>query len=337
MAGTRCASSPTSPGVFGRVLLARVDLEGQDGPAVVDLNPHLDYTVSTLPQTERDLSLGDPRAILWSAAGERGYVAGMGSNNVIAIDAAGRRLGAPIEVGEGPTGLALDEQAGRLYVLNKFESSISVVDTAAGHEIGRLDFFDPEPAAIKAGRVHLYGTHENSGLGPGRLRDLPRRRALRPPGLGPRRSERRSGRPAGPEQGHGPQRPERRLRPAPPHEGADDDADAAGHHRQGAAALARRPRRPGGVQRRLHRPAGRRHEPHGGGDAGVRGLPGHDPLPTQPLPQPRQHAAQRPPAAGALLRRPLRSGRARRCRTATHSAGSRSTGRRASSTTRWPA
>jgi YVTN family beta-propeller protein len=156
---------PNVTGVFVRAMLARVDPEGHDGPAIVDLNPHLDYSVPTLPQSERDRSLGDPRSIVWSADGGRGYVAGMGSNNVVVVDALGDRVGAPIEVGEGPTGLALDGPAGRLYVLNKFESSISVVDTAAGHEIGRLDFFDPEPPAIKAGRVHLYGTHETSGLG----------------------------------------------------------------------------------------------------------------------------------------------------------------------------
>jgi hypothetical protein len=38
---------------------------------VVDLNPHLDYSVSTLAQSERDKSLGDPRGIAWNAAGRR--------------------------------------------------------------------------------------------------------------------------------------------------------------------------------------------------------------------------------------------------------------------------
>ena len=36
-------------------------------------------------QAGRDLSIGDPRAVVWNAAGTRGYVAGMGSNNVIVI------------------------------------------------------------------------------------------------------------------------------------------------------------------------------------------------------------------------------------------------------------
>ena len=73
-------------------------------------------------------------------------------------------LGHPA-VGEGPTGLALDEGAERLYVLNKFEASISVVDTASELETARVFFHDPTPALVTTGRKHLYDTHKNSGLG----------------------------------------------------------------------------------------------------------------------------------------------------------------------------
>ena len=91
----------------------------------------------------------------------------MGSNNVIVIDSSGARGGMQptIEVGEGPTGLVLDESQNRLYVLNKFEASISYIDTASEIEIGRTAFFDPSPPAIKTGRKHLYDTRKNSGLG----------------------------------------------------------------------------------------------------------------------------------------------------------------------------
>ncbi len=122
---------PKLNGRFLRVQLGIVD-PGQLGPTlVVDLNPHLTYAVPTIPQAQRDLSIGDPRGIVWNADGTRGYVSGMGSNNLVVIDAAGSRVGlAPtVEVGEGPTGLALDESRSRLYVLNKFEASISVIDT----------------------------------------------------------------------------------------------------------------------------------------------------------------------------------------------------------------
>jgi DNA-binding beta-propeller fold protein YncE len=156
---------PEVKGTFLRVELARVASTGSS--AVVDLNPHLDYSTHSVAQSERDQSIGDPRAIVWRSDGARGYVSGMGSNNVVVIDSDGSRAGlAPaIEVGEGPTGLALDEARGRLYVLTKFESAISVVDLASEREVERVPFHDASPAAIRLGRKHLYDTHANSGLG----------------------------------------------------------------------------------------------------------------------------------------------------------------------------
>ncbi len=154
-------------GVFGRMLLATFD-PAQPGPArIKDLNPHLDYLASSIPQTERDRAIGDPRAVVWNAAGTRAYVTGMGSNNVVVIDAAGDRAGLTetIEVGEGPIGLALDEPRGRAYVHNRFEGSISVIHLASETEIARVAMHDPTPEAIKVGRKHLYDTHETSGLG----------------------------------------------------------------------------------------------------------------------------------------------------------------------------
>ncbi len=157
---------PLLDGRFLRVQLARAPAGG--GPAtVVDLNTHLDYQTATLPQSERDKSLGDPRGVVLRADGARGYVSGMGSNNVIVIDSVGARAGlAPtIAVGEGPTGVALDETRARLYVLAKFESAISMVDTQIEQEVARVPFHDASPAAIKVGRKHLYDTRKNSGLG----------------------------------------------------------------------------------------------------------------------------------------------------------------------------
>jgi YVTN family beta-propeller protein len=158
---------PIVSGKFIRVEMARVNPVGPTTVGIGDLNPHLTYTTSTIPQSERDKSVGDPRGIAWNAAGTKGYVTGMGSNNVIVIDAAGNRAGiAPtIVVGEGPTGIALDESRSRLYVMDKFEGAISVVSTTTEVETARFAFFDPSPSAIKVGRKHLYDTHKNSGLG----------------------------------------------------------------------------------------------------------------------------------------------------------------------------
>ncbi len=158
---------PIVDGKFTRVNLARVDPSGPTRLGVSDLNAHLDYTTSMIPQADRDKSLGDPRGIVWNAAGTRGYVTGMGSNNLVVIDPTGSRIGAAptVEVGEGPTGLVIDEARSRLYVLNKFDASLSVVSTATELEVARVPIFDPSPLAIKQGRKHLYDTHKNSGLG----------------------------------------------------------------------------------------------------------------------------------------------------------------------------
>jgi YVTN family beta-propeller protein len=156
---------PKVNGKFVRAHLARVSTAPGGSKAIVDLNPHLDYRQSTVPQAQRDRSIGDPRAIVWRADGQRGWVAGMGSSNVIAIDANGARVGNPIEVGEGPAGLAHDHARNRLYVWNHFEASLSVVDSAVGVELSRTPVFNPLPAAIRAGRPLLYDTHRTSGLG----------------------------------------------------------------------------------------------------------------------------------------------------------------------------
>jgi DNA-binding beta-propeller fold protein YncE len=158
---------PNVASTFVRVNMARVDPSGTTRLAVVDLNPHLDYATLSVPQSERDKSIGDPRGIVWNQTGSRGYVSGMGSNNVIVIEGSGARAGlAPtIAVGEGPTGVVLDEARQRLYVLNKFDASVSAVNTQSELEVERAKFFDPTPQAIKIGRKHLYDTHRTSGLG----------------------------------------------------------------------------------------------------------------------------------------------------------------------------
>lgn len=156
---------PNLNGVFVHVKVAMIDPISLT-KTVRDLNPHLDYASGTGTTAQRDQSLGDPRAIAWTTDGSRGYVAGMGSRNVIVIDANGARLSqAPIEVGEGPCGLALDEPRQRLYVFHRFATSVSVIDTDANTVTEVVRLFDPTPLAVNAGRRHLYDTRRTSGLG----------------------------------------------------------------------------------------------------------------------------------------------------------------------------
>lgn len=155
------------PNVKATFVRVRSGLFNPTTPAttqVFDLNPHLTYAVRSIPQEQRNQSIGDPRGMVWTGDGSTAYVAGMGSNNVIAVSAAGARLNT-IEVGQGPTGLVLSADGSRLFVLNKFESTISTVSTATESETSRVGFFNPEPASIRLGRPFLYDTHASSGLG----------------------------------------------------------------------------------------------------------------------------------------------------------------------------
>lgn len=155
---------PVLNGKFLRVNVSKFAVGASS--QTTDLNPHLDYQTSSAPVTERLKSLGDPRGIKWLSDGSKAYVTGMGSNNVITIDANGNRLNTlPIEVGEGPTGIALNESTNKAYILNKFEGSISVIDVQSDCEVERLAYYDPTPTVIKNGRKFLYDTHFSSGTG----------------------------------------------------------------------------------------------------------------------------------------------------------------------------
>jgi len=158
---------PAISGRFLRVLLARVNLSPPAAPTIVDLNPHLTYAAPSAAPTVRVQSIGDPRAVAVDGVAGRVYVAGMGSDNLVVLDLAGARAGSPtpVPLGRGPAGLVLDGPRGRLYAWNRFEGTVSVVDTATRTEVVRIPFFDPTPPVIRDGRATLYDTHRHSGLG----------------------------------------------------------------------------------------------------------------------------------------------------------------------------
>ncbi len=171
---------PNLTGTFVRVLLSITEANGTP-VALVDLNEaHLDaaqggpgmaYKDGSVPQPDRNKSIGDPRGVAFSNDGSTVYISGMGSNNIVAVDSTtGLRVGMghSIEVGTGPTGLAHHPTLDRLYVVNKFDSTVYLLDTTtpgAESVLATQAFFDPTPDWLNAGRVHFYSTHDNSGLG----------------------------------------------------------------------------------------------------------------------------------------------------------------------------
>ncbi len=154
---------PVVNSVFIRAQMASFSPAAPATVTTLDLNPHLNYVTRTLPEAQREESVGDPRSIVW-LSNSKGYIAGMGSNNVVIVDGSGARAGR-IDVGQGPTGVALNAAANRAFVLNRFDGTISTIDTSSDAELSRVAFFDPTPSAVRLGRPLLYDTHLTSGLG----------------------------------------------------------------------------------------------------------------------------------------------------------------------------
>ncbi|MFM8411642.1 MAG: hypothetical protein ACKOCT_15365, partial [Alphaproteobacteria bacterium] len=159
--------------VRGHVHESRVSVLGAHGVLSVRLNPHVDYDVVPSPPGVAELSLALPVAIATDAAGERVFVAAMGSDEVAILSASDLESGAimpdPADhvavSGGGPVGLAVDDARGRLYVPTRFDDGVSVVDLATRREIQHLRMFDPEPEAVREGRRYLYDARISSSNG----------------------------------------------------------------------------------------------------------------------------------------------------------------------------
>jgi len=177
---------PVLQGVFTRVMVGIASTTGSENHFHDFNKPHLDnaqggdaYQDGSIPQSDRNNTIGNPRSVAFDPTGARAYVTGKGSGNVAVLDSVtGLRLGgishaidlrtSPLAATPGPTGAVHHGTLNRLYVVNRFESSVHVVDTTVlGGEsvLQRKMMFDPTPEFINDGRVHFYDTHKNSGLG----------------------------------------------------------------------------------------------------------------------------------------------------------------------------
>jgi DNA-binding beta-propeller fold protein YncE len=142
-------------------------------PLDVHLNPHIVYGQQGTP-AEAEQSLAFPVSLAVSGDGGTAYVAAFGSGKVGILDASDLEAGtvteAQVDVGLGPSGLALDEARDRLYVMNRIDHTISVVsnlsDPMARSETAVIPLrFNPEPPAIRDGRRFLYDARNTSGHG----------------------------------------------------------------------------------------------------------------------------------------------------------------------------
>jgi len=136
------------------------------------LNKHLDFSRDGTPE-EAAKSLAFPTGMVVSPDGHTLFVAALGSSKVGVFST--RQLESDSFVpspsnqisltGGGPTGLALDHREGVLYVLTRFDNSVSIVDVRARREIGHVAMFNPEPPSAVKGRRFLYDAAFTSSHG----------------------------------------------------------------------------------------------------------------------------------------------------------------------------
>jgi len=139
------------------------------------LNKHIDYDhcCDPTPNEESVKSLAFPNSMAVSSDGRTLYVAAFGSSKVGIFDTAELESDAFVPdtsnqiavSGGGPSGLALDDARGRLYVLTRFDNSISVIDTGSRAEMFHLGMYNPEPESITNGRRFLYDASLTSSHG----------------------------------------------------------------------------------------------------------------------------------------------------------------------------
>ena len=161
--------------VRGHLHESRISVLGAGGVAPRHLNKHIDYGAccAPIPSTENQRSLAIPLGMAITGDGSTLYVAAFGSSKIGVFDTA--QLEGDTFVpsaadhitvsGGGPTGMVLDEREDRLYVLTRFDDSISVIDLQTKTETAHVPMFNPEPESVVAGRRFLYDASFSSSHG----------------------------------------------------------------------------------------------------------------------------------------------------------------------------
>jgi len=157
-------------GVRGHMVdnrMAIVDPNAPNTATILNLNAHINLA-STPPSNlaEREASISQAGMMVWTADGETAYLTAIGSRKLFRLDedclAAGCLFGPnrmfpdAVEVGDGPTGVALHEGHDRAYVLNRFSNSISIVEASSMMMLTQVPLHDPSSDIVKNGRHFLY-------------------------------------------------------------------------------------------------------------------------------------------------------------------------------------
>ena len=157
-----------------------VDPGNGNAVTLIDLNTHIDRE-STPPGNlaQRLASISQPGMMTWRSDGSFAYLTAIGSRKLFRMSGScltggcifGADRAAPdaVEVGEGPTGVALLEQPDpaddRLYVLNRISHSVAIVAASTLTKLGEVALHDPSSEETRNGRRFLYDGIDTSQHG----------------------------------------------------------------------------------------------------------------------------------------------------------------------------
>jgi DNA-binding beta-propeller fold protein YncE len=168
--GIKPMGEPTT--VQGNLAHARISV--LDGANVLPrhLNKHIDYSVRPAPAGVKENSLATPLGMVVTPDGNTLYVAAFGSGKVGVFDTASLEDDSFIPdsadhitlSGGGPSGLVLAGN-NHLYVLTRFDNSISVVRESTRAEVQTVVLHNPEPVSVVDGRPFLYDANLTSSNG----------------------------------------------------------------------------------------------------------------------------------------------------------------------------
>lgn len=176
-AGVKPPGEP--PTVRGHLHEARITVLDGSSVSPRHLNKHIalqssGYLTAPTEMGVKEKSLATPLDMALASDGTL-YVAAFGSSKVGTFNATQLETNSftpdaatHIEVtGGGPSGLALDEANGRLYVLTRFDNAVKVIDITAMPkvEIAQHPLHNPEPEAVVNGRPVLYDARLTSSNG----------------------------------------------------------------------------------------------------------------------------------------------------------------------------
>jgi hypothetical protein len=165
--------------VQGHLAESRITVIAKGAVNPRHLNKHLNYGLLAgspgFDPTAATHSLATPLDMAVTADGKTMYVAAFGSSR-IGVFATGEMEADTFDPvadsanyipvsGGGPSGIALDQARGRMYVMTRFDNAVKVVDLTKHAEITQLPMPNPEPASVVKGRPMLYDATHFSGNG----------------------------------------------------------------------------------------------------------------------------------------------------------------------------